>query len=153
MPELPKREEKLVGQRHTFAGANSIMSLPEPIHVHTKTALLHAHCWAASPLGHKGGGEVSWIMLPLLFFGGYLCIQLAGGSAKLERERSNQRQIGKITACYLGKKMTQPKPSGKLRAKRNSIAAKQGIWSREAATTGIPVWPDMKYYYIIVLGD
>lgn len=79
MPELSKRKksrtkEEKVGQRHTFVGANSIMSLPELIHVHTKTALLQAHCWAASPPEHKGEGEVSWIMLPFWFFGVCVCV-------------------------------------------------------------------------------
>lgn len=35
----------------------------------------------------------------------------------------------------------------------NSIAGKQGIWSIKAVTTGIPLWLDMKYYYIIAPSD
>lgn len=53
----------------------------------------------------------------------------------------------------LGKEDDSTQIKWEVESQENSTAAKQGIWSRKAATTGIPLWLDMKYYYIIALGD
>lgn len=106
-------KERLVGHRHhPLQEVKSTTLQSELIQVHTKTALLSACCMGVLPLDNS-----ALLNQGLLFWMG----QFARGSAKLARERLNQSQIGKMMACYLGKEMTQPKSSGKLRAKGTAL--------------------------------
>lgn len=95
-----KGKERMVGHRH--------LPLQEQRSSHHSPKFIQVHPTAPGPFGSPESSSDFWRG------------QSARGSAKLAQESLNQRPIGKTMACYLGK-MTQPKSSGKLRAKRTAL--------------------------------